>query len=481
MAEVVFTGPTPRSGSNPLSNIATSLQSAQKFLADQEEKKRLEDDRKKLEEQDRLSTQALIELVRGRTQPFIDPESAGGPRVGEDKSARQPLSKTGSVLEAISNQPSGQEKLAALIASDPKFKSPEFIESLLKPAKEFGFKTAGKQVFATEADTGRATPVGGTPPGRTRTTVVTSGEALDRELGLNLPKGTSARVELSLDANGEITGGSVKGKFGGSGTNVTIEAEDKFQSGLSASANKFLDNTKALGFRARGEQRAFTQLAELMSSGVNTGTLQPAIKTLQGIAADLDIDADDIAKRFGFDLGSLNKKEEFDRIATTVLIDGFEKFKGNLNQKEVELAEASVARLGVSELANIDAISAGLAAAQIAREEAIKATKIVTRRGAIELERRALADDPDATHFLELKEQFENELTAAFTESRGRAPRNVGEQEAAAKAILDAFPPETIAQSSVEELGTLNEVFDQLSKAQKQALEARLDAIEAGQ
>lgn len=130
------------------------------------------------------------------------------------------------------------------------------------------------------------------------------------------------------------------------------------------------------GNTAANMEQSLTQLSGLLASGVPTGSLQPAVTGLQGVAADLGIDLSGVAKAAGVDLGRLETKEEFDRVSTALVIDGFEKFKGNLNQQEVKLAIDAFPRLGRGEEGNRLAIASMLASARLAQERAAEAAQL---------------------------------------------------------------------------------------------------------
>ncbi len=158
------------------------------------------------------------------------------------------------------------------------------------------------------------------------------------------------------------------------------------------------------GQSAVGTEQTFQQLGDLMQDGVKTGSLQPLVASLQGIAEDLGVDLQGEAQALGIELGDLGNQQNFDRLATQVVINGFEQFKGNLNQKEVSLALGAFGGLGTSPEANADAIAAGIAASQIARERAVLASRAKTQQQVRGIQESILSGD--VTDFRQRKEQI---------------------------------------------------------------------------
>lgn len=164
------------------------------------------------------------------------------------------------------------------------------------------------------------------------------------------------------------------------------------------------------GQSAVGTEQTFQQLGDLMQEGVKTGSLQPLVASLQGIAEDLGVDLQGEAQALGIELGDLGNQQNFDRLATQVVINGFEQFKGNLNQKEVSLALGAFGGLGTSPEANADAIAAGIAASQIARERAVLASRAKTQQQVRTIQESILSGD--VTDFRQRKEQIKQGILA---------------------------------------------------------------------
>lgn len=186
------------------------------------------------------------------------------------------------------------------------------------------------------------------------------------------------------------------------------------------------------GQNAVGTEQTFRQLGDLLGSGVRTGSLQPAVAALQGIAEDMGVDMSGTAQALGIELGDLAEAQNFNRLATQVVIDGFEQFKGNLNQREVEIAERAFGGLGTTPEANADAIAAGIAASQIARERAVMASRAKTQADVRALQESLISGDVA---------EFENRkaaIKAKLLEGReGELPTIQGDAD------YDALPPGT--------------------------------------
>jgi hypothetical protein len=178
--------------------------------------------------------------------------------------------------------------------------------------------------------------------------------------------------------------GSVKGYQNLSGGGQTINVGGQGPTPYQEESQK-LDAKRRSAVIERG-QTAVNQLPAIQTAiglieqaDTQTGGLQPALTGLQGVAADLGVDLESAAQSVGVNLGNLSKKQEFDRLTKKVIIDGFEQFKGNLNQKEVQLAIDAFANLGKDEDANMRALAYTQAAAELARERRVKAANAYTR------------------------------------------------------------------------------------------------------
>jgi len=192
-------------------------------------------------------------------------------------------------------------------------------------------------------------------------------------------------------------------KLGGNTVNVgggESAYSKKFGEDLGGRMNTYIETGNA----AVSNQESITQLRDLLLAGTPTGTLQPFVKVLQGIASDIGVDFNQAATDAGVDVGSLAQKEEFDRITTEVIINGFEKFKGNLNQKEVDLAVNAFANLGKSEDGNKLAVASLWAASELARLDGLAATSATTQDKATAVEANRLKRKGD--EFTKLRKKY---------------------------------------------------------------------------
>lgn len=239
----------------------------------------------------------------------------------------------------------------------------QFAGSLTDPRAQAAAR-AGQSGAAAKFELGTA---GGIAPIR-----VLSGDTPEGQ-ALGIPRGERARVKM--DQNGQPI--QVLGGFGkGPGVTVHVAAgENAFLKEAGKTLAQRVGATIETGNNAASMEQSLIQLGGLLSGGVPTGALQPAITGLQGIASDLGIDLSGVAKAAGVDLGSLATKEEFDRVSKALVIDGFEKFKGNLNQQEVKLATDAFPGLGRGAEGNRLAIASLLASTRLAQERAAEAAQ----------------------------------------------------------------------------------------------------------
>ena len=160
-------------------------------------------------------------------------------------------------------------------------------------------------------------------------------------------------------------------------TSVTVEG-DTTPPELTDAQQSVIENYSSTAQTARGVEFDLYQAGEILSQeDVDTGRLQPLILNVQGIAEDLGIDFNEALANAGFEgVGDLASKEELDRVLNRVLINSFDKFKGNLNTREVNIAFDANSNIGRSKEANIRGIATQLAANELARERGSKAVNI---------------------------------------------------------------------------------------------------------
>lgn len=164
--------------------------------------------------------------------------------------------------------------------------------------------------------------------------------------------------------------------------NINNAGETAFSKEFSKAQATRLAGTIEAGNLAGTMEQSLVQLGQSLAQGVGTGSIQPALAGLQGVADDLGLDLTQVAKGAGIDLGKLSDKEEFDRLSKALAIDGFEKFKGNLNAQEVRMAVDAFPQLGKSEEGNRIAIASLMASARLAQERAAEASQITSTKEA---------------------------------------------------------------------------------------------------
>lgn len=192
---------------------------------------------------------------------------------------------------------------------------------------------------------------------------------------------------------------------------VSIAGEETaFGKGLSEDILAFRKERITRGEQAFEQQQKLQEMAKLIGSvETQTGSLQPAVTAVQGIADDLGLNLDNVAKRLNIDLGSLTDKQEFNRLSKSVIIDGFEKFKGNLNSREVQIAEDAFPNLGRAEQSNVDAIASMMALNEFFRQQASRFTRATTREEAARLQSQFFEQDHIPT-LQGLREKFKAQI-----------------------------------------------------------------------
>lgn len=253
----------------------------------------------------------------------------------------------------------------------------------------------------------------------------------DSEEGKSIGLTEDSEVKGFMGANGQFeTVTEINGLGGDSITVNTGNDESEFQKKRAGEVSNQISLMQESGTTAQRQSRSLRALTELLMSGdVKTGTLQPAITSLQGLAGDLGIDAEKIAGSMGIDIGNLSSKQEFDRLTKELVIDGFEKFKGNLNQKEVEMALDAFNSLGKNEEANIKAIAFLRASAEISKVRGAQAAMVKTEEDAKKLIADMIGEDGES--FRALQKQYESEMLAALKESPKPSDSGLTDEEEA--------------------------------------------------
>lgn len=242
------------------------------------------------------------------------------------------------------------------------------------------------------------------PPQQKSERVVRGGTEVGRALGI--PEGEAATVtNLRRTEDGGFAADEIK-RFG-KGQSINIETGGGGPRFAKPIEDRLTETAQEAGASASQLENLSIAAGLIVDPDVQTGRLQPAVTFLQGLLDDVGIQPEAL----GVDLGNLSKKEEFDRATKQVVIDGFAKFKGNLNQKEVDIAMDSFQSLGKSEDGNIRAIAALLASAEISAERGRLADEALLT-GDPELAREVLGRKRggDVKRFNELRKQKEKEI-----------------------------------------------------------------------
>lgn len=190
--------------------------------------------------------------------------------------------------------------------------------------------------------------------------------------------------------------------------------DDSFKKQLGKGLGDRITSMVEVGQEAISSQQNLVQMASILSGpDITTGSLQPLVTNLQGVASDLGVDLQGVASALGINLGKLSTQQEFHRLSRNVMLSAFKNVKGNMNSKEVDIVEDSVANLGTSKEANIDAVASLQASYEIARIRAIEASNVSTIEEAKALQKETFSGD--AKLFKELKDNFKTEMIGKTT------------------------------------------------------------------
>ena len=296
---------------------------------------------------------------------------------------------------------------------------------------------------------------------------------------LGIEPGKFARVQFDLGPNGQTTNPSVLGGIGGGDTSISVDLGSSLNKELGILGAAQVETVIETGELANRVEGAYLQAAELLASGVKTGRAQPILLFFNSFARDLGADLSAVGKRLGIDVGSPNavvQQENFRRVTTELVIEGFQKFRGNLNQKEVEIAENAFAKLGDDEESNIDAIAAGLAAIQLAKERAATAQDAIFSDDPVTASKEALKarfSDKNGKKFLALKAQKAEEIRSALVSNQTSATRS--------QLLFNFSTPADIANGDFAEVEAFADQLllpnaPKVSQEMKNAIFARLKA-----
>jgi hypothetical protein len=290
--------------------------------------------------------------------------------------------------------------------------------------------------FAPEPQERTINAIGGTP----------LANQLSRIHGVNIPEGQS--YEISMTGNRVTDINSL-----GAQTNVsqTVEGQQQrspFMERMDeVSADQAAERTEA-GTVARNLRQTLVDIEDTITSpGLETGAVQPLITPIQALAESVNVNLTEIADRAGIPLGDLETKEEFNRLSNILTTEMFSKFKGNLNDREVRIAQESVTNLGASPEANRKAVASLLASAEIADEYATRVSQVKNREEYLALEKEKT--ERGAEEFKRRRDEISERLNRKTYINKANQAINNGAAdvrryvEAANAEELDALPEET--------------------------------------
>jgi len=245
----------------------------------------------------------------------------------------------------------------------------------------------------------------GEPPQRTITARggTPLAQRLSQQFGVNIPKGET--YEIQFQGNNVTDVNRL-----GSGQTINVGGEPSpFQGARTKALAKEFDRVYQQRSSASDTQQLVSGLSDLVvQRDVKTGAIQPAVKGLQNISQSLGIDLGQMADQVGLDLGNLSKKEEFNRLAQRLTINQFDKFKGNLNDREDQIAQGSVPQLGTSKKGNIRALASLRAAAELAERRANRKLSAQTEKE-FQAVNRAI-EESGTEEFKALRDQYMNQM-----------------------------------------------------------------------
>jgi len=289
-----------------------------------------------------------------------------------------------------------------------------------------------------------------TPEPQERRFSVTGGTELANQMqsrfGVSIPEGENYEIGLTGDRVTEIN------RLGAS-TNVSQTVEggpeepSPFMQRLGEQSAEEAAERSEAGTVARNLRQTLVDIEDTITSpDLQTGAIQPLVTPLQALGESVGVNLTDIAERAGLSLGNLETKEEFDRLSNILTTEMFSKFKGNLNDREVRIAQDSVTNLGRSPEANRKAVASLLASSEIADEYARKVAEVSSREEYLDLERQKT--DRGTEEFKNRRDEIFNRLNTKTYVNKANQAINNGPAdvrryvEAADAEELDALPEE---------------------------------------
>jgi len=293
-----------------------------------------------------------------------------------------------------------------------------------------------REQFATEPQERRFSVTGGTE----------LANQMESRFGVSIPEGENYEIGLTGDRVTEIN------RLGAS-TNVSQTVEggpeepSPFMQRLGEQSAEEAAERSEAGTVARNLRQTLVDIEDTITSpDLQTGAVQPLVTPVQALGESVGVNLTDIAERAGLSLGNLETKEEFDRLSNILTTEMFSKFKGNLNDREVRIAQDSVTNLGRSPEANRKAVASLLASSEIADEYARKVAEVSNREEYLDLERQKT--DRGTEEFKNRRDEILNRLNTKTYVNKANQAINNGPAdvrryvEAADAEELDALPEE---------------------------------------
>jgi len=222
--------------------------------------------------------------------------------------------------------------------------------------------------------------------------------------------------------NEDITGQG----YGTSSRTPQVSIDQRNRPELSDPQVSTIENAAEAGDQARNIEFTLGAVEDLaVQEDIPQDALQPLITGAQGYADALGLDFEGALSSLGYEgIGDLSGKQELNRLYTDLVIRGFDKFKGNLNDREVRLAQNAQPGIGKSRDANLKAIATQRAAAEIAKRDSRMFLSATTPdEFSSALERR---DERSLDEFRELRDTYYEQLKS---KSGGTQGQEGGSQE----------------------------------------------------
>jgi len=241
------------------------------------------------------------------------------------------------------------------------------------------------------------------------------------------PGGEAVQARVEGNELRTLSGENITGQgYSTSSRTPQVSIDQRERPELSGPQVSTVENAAEAGNQARNIEFTLGAIEDLaVQEDIPQDALQPLITGAQGYAEALGLDFERALSSLGYEgIGDLSGKQELNRLYTDLVIRGFDKFKGNLNDREVRLAQNAQPGIGKSRDANLKAIATQRAAAEIAKRDSrmfLSATTPDEFSNA--LEKR---DERSLDEFRELRDTYYEQLKS---KSGGAQGQEGGSQE----------------------------------------------------